>query len=126
MTAKVKPDNTERNRRIVELYKTGLSFSAIAKELGVTRNVVAGHVNLAGIADRGSSQTIEHKVGDRFGRLVIMERAPRHPFYRGAYWRCRCDCGKFTVVHGTNLRHGATKSCGCLRQDFYQRGKAAA
>lgn len=29
-------------------------------------------------------------------------------------WFCKCDCGKITVVVGSNLRNGHTKSCGCL------------
>ena len=49
-------------------------------------------------------------VGRRFGRLTVEELvciAPR-------YWRCRCQCGKDTVVEGGNLRRkvGGIKSCG--------------
>ena len=28
-------------------------------------------------------------------------------------WRCRCDCGKETVVMTAHLRNGQTTSCGC-------------
>lgn len=31
-------------------------------------------------------------------------------------WRCKCDCGKETVVGQTNLQSGKTKSCGCLQE----------
>ena len=31
-------------------------------------------------------------------------------------WRCKCDCGKETVVRQTNLQSGKTKSCGCLQE----------
>ena len=31
-----------------------------------------------------------------------------------AYWNCRCDCGKDTIVRGDHLRSGSIKSCGCL------------
>lgn len=31
------------------------------------------------------------------------------------YWRCRCKCGKETVVRQSNLLNGRTKSCGCLQ-----------
>lgn len=52
-------------------------------------------------------------VGQRFSRLVVLAEAP------GARvtWRCRCDCGKETVVASCNLRGGKTKSCGCFSQD---------
>lgn len=28
-------------------------------------------------------------------------------------WKCRCNCGKETIVKGQHLRNGSTKSCGC-------------
>lgn len=28
-------------------------------------------------------------------------------------WNCRCQCGNFSQVPGTDLRLGRTKSCGC-------------
>ena len=53
--------------------------------------------------------------GQRFGRLVVVERVAN----RGtlAMWRCICDCGKETTVYATNLRRGFTKSCGCYRRE---------
>lgn len=32
-----------------------------------------------------------------------------------AYWLCLCDCGREKRVRGSDLRHGNTKSCGCLQ-----------
>ena len=30
------------------------------------------------------------------------------------YWKCKCDCGNYTVVQGAKLRNiNGTKSCGC-------------
>jgi hypothetical protein len=34
---------------------------------------------------------------------------------RSAFWLCLCDCGKQSIVSGSALRSGSTKSCGCLR-----------
>lgn len=53
--------------------------------------------------------------GQRFGRLTVLG-------YEGSrkgrtLWRCRCDCGRETIVLRPNLISGATKSCGCLRAD---------
>ena len=51
-------------------------------------------------------------IGKRFGRLTVLsyeeKRAGMHR------WRCRCDCGRETVVGQTLLQTGKTKSCGCL------------
>lgn len=54
--------------------------------------------------------------GKRFGRLVVQQRAPRESRVKPR-WACVCDCGKETVVFGSQLRSGQTKSCGCLAND---------
>lgn len=54
--------------------------------------------------------------GQRFGRLVAVERAGRNR-ERKAMWKCICDCGNEVVCSGKDLRNGNTKSCGCLRLD---------
>jgi hypothetical protein len=48
--------------------------------------------------------------GQRFGRLTVLGL---HHSNNGAYWLCKCECGRESVVRGANLRRGATKSCGC-------------
>ena len=54
-------------------------------------------------------------LGQRFGRLVVLEQV--ESIGGDATWRCRCDCGHETKVRGRSLRHGDTKSCGCLKQE---------
>ena len=51
--------------------------------------------------------------GQRFGRLTALDRAGTSGG-GSATWRCLCDCGKETVVIGSSLRSGFTRSCGCL------------
>lgn len=34
-----------------------------------------------------------------------------------AYWLCLCQCGATPIISGTNLRNGATKSCGCYQRE---------
>jgi hypothetical protein len=53
--------------------------------------------------------------GERFARLVVVERAENAG--RAPRWRCRCDCGAETVVRGVDLRSANTRSCGCLRRE---------
>ena len=60
--------------------------------------------------------------GQRFGRLIAVERVIPRPGSRNARWRCVCDCGNETLVLGTTLRRGESKSCGCLRAEL-QRNK---
>ena len=51
--------------------------------------------------------------GQRFGKLVALESYKSDKNNRW-HWKCLCDCGNTTIVSGTNLRTGVTKSCGCI------------
>ena len=48
--------------------------------------------------------------GRRFG-LIQVEHLVDDDRYQ-----CRCDCGNYTVVYGSNLRDGRTSSCGDHRR----------
>ena len=53
-------------------------------------------------------------LGQRFGRLLVIEESPT---IKGrAMWKCKCDCGNIKVVSRVCLVDG-TKSCGCLLKD---------
>ena len=55
-------------------------------------------------------------VGKRFGALVVVEYAGKE---KGVHlWRCRCDCGRETVVRQYNLQSGHVQSCGCLQREI--------
>ena len=56
--------------------------------------------------------------GQRFGRLVVLERIPTPKFYanRDAWWNCKCDCGKLHAASSRNLRMRC-RSCGCYRAE---------
>lgn len=58
-------------------------------------------------------------VGQRFGRLVVVARAPKVDGIknRTARWICDCDCGGLSVVRTDGLRGGTSRSCGCLSVD---------
>lgn len=50
--------------------------------------------------------------GKRFGLWTVIERAQTKSPY--VMWRCKCDCGKESIVRANSLRSGGSKSCGCL------------
>lgn len=61
------------------------------------------------------SKTVD-LVGQKFGRLLVVARAGSDK--RGeALWECECECGVVTVVLGSNLRTGHTRSCGCYNDE---------
>jgi hypothetical protein len=79
-------------------------------------NLRAGQVRSCGCGRRGKTgRKPLDLTGQRFGRLLVGERAPdRHGHHRVA-WHCLCDCGAEAVVTTTALRSGNTRSCGCGR-----------
>lgn len=53
------------------------------------------------------------KCGDRYGKLVILEKdTETTPSGRPKY-KCMCDCGNTVSKSGNDIRSGHTKSCGC-------------
>lgn len=50
--------------------------------------------------------------GNRYNRLLVIERAPNKG--RNTMFRCQCDCGKIKDIGASNLKNNGTKSCGCL------------
>jgi hypothetical protein len=62
------------------------------------------------------------RLGDRYGKLVVIAAAPTPPGVRGALWLCRCDCGNEKVIAGRSLNPLAkqsTVSCGCKRNSTH-------
>jgi hypothetical protein len=51
--------------------------------------------------------------GQRFGKLVALDKERSNTKSGRAIWLCTCDCGNLTKVLSSNLIHGITKSCGC-------------
>lgn len=54
-------------------------------------------------------------IGQRFGRLVVIDTAPNKG--RRTQWKCICDCGKEYIGLTDSLRSGKLQSCGCLRAE---------
>ena len=59
--------------------------------------------------------------GQRFGRLVVIERAENFILPSGqpqTAWLCQCDCGNILKTRSFSLTNGTTKSCGCLAKEL--------
>ncbi len=55
------------------------------------------------------------EIGNRYGRLLVVAKT-REKTSNKVAWECLCDCGETTIVRTTNLRSGATISCGCSKK----------
>lgn len=58
--------------------------------------------------------------GMRFGKLVVLSRAGSDSSGK-ALWRCKCDCGKETIVNSYRLTSGQTQSCGCKKFESHNK-----
>lgn len=63
-------------------------------------------------------RNLKDMTGQRFGRLLVIQRDGTYLKNRVAVWLCQCDCGNITSVRGTSLRCGTTQSCGCLSKEL--------
>lgn len=55
--------------------------------------------------------------GQTFGRLTVLNWVRINK--RCIKFRCRCVCGQETIVFGSSLKNGHTKSCGCLHNELF-------
>jgi len=56
--------------------------------------------------------------GKIFGKLTVLEYSHSDKY---AYWKCRCECGKKTIVRSSHLIAGLVKSCGCIVSEIGKR-----
>ncbi len=56
--------------------------------------------------------------GQRFGFLTVIELHKKEKCKAGTklYWKCKCDCGKETIVRSDGLKSGKVVSCGCYNK----------
>lgn len=62
----------------------------------------------------------ENVIGNKYGRLTVIEDAPDKVYKNGAHDRvekCLCDCGKIKFVKLGQLKSGHTRSCGCYHDE---------
>lgn len=86
-----------------------------AETTAITNELTSGHKKSCGCLKRVSHA--ENLKGQRFGRLTVFKRYGTSKD-RKALWKCKCDCGKTTVVRSIDLKSGNTKSCGCMHNHF--------
>jgi hypothetical protein len=56
-------------------------------------------------------------IGQRFGRLVVVELSEARTNSGSRKYLCVCDCGIEKLFSAADLRRGDSKSCGCLKRE---------
>lgn len=70
-----------------------------------------------------SHSTARNLIGQRFGRLVVIERAPNRAGNSCAIWRCLCDCGNEKLKASHDLKRAHAPSCGCWGRERISEAK---
>lgn len=53
-------------------------------------------------------------VGQRFGKLIVMEMLEERDKFKRIMYRCKCDCGGEIITSSLCLKNHYTSSCGCM------------
>lgn len=62
-------------------------------------------------------------IGERFGKLVILEtfQRKRPSGVNVRYCKCKCDCGNEKIISFEHIRKGHTTSCGCVHKEMLRK-----
>lgn len=53
-------------------------------------------------------------IGQKFGKLTVLQETSKRDNSGNIIWKCRCDCGNQIEVRTNSLTTGNTQSCGCI------------
>ena len=127
------PNFTNREKRLNEtrMMNCGMKATIIeynnAKDItikfengNISKHKTYGAFIRGGIEDKMQVNIKSNLIGQKFGRLTVIELDRDMTEKRGtAYWRCVCDCGSGIIKSFStyNLEHGKSESCGCLSKE---------
>ena len=105
--------------RSVDKYslKNGVSWHCGCQEDSVRSNAAKKYSDrfAAGLYDRKPVSL----VGERFGRLTVIELLTEKRSGEDSLYRCRCECGNEIEASYIELKNAkGIRSCGCLRADI--------
>lgn len=101
-----------------------LNCSQIANKYNTNNSVVIYWLMKFNIPIKKCSggQNFIDRVGEKYGKLLVIKRLKNKANRSGAIWLCQCECGNQTEVEGNILSSGRTKSCGCLQKEACYKG----
>lgn len=63
-------------------------------------------------------------IGERYGRLTVLAEGGSNRHGKRLVL-CRCECGTERRMMATKVRHGQTRSCGCVMRAWHMRWSRA-
>jgi len=96
-------------------------------ECGNKATVMSTHLSRGSTKSCGClrGNSVKDRLGRKYGKLTVLSL--HSVGVAGSRWLCKCECGNNTLVNGSNLTSGGTKTCGCsktvdvyaTRKDYY-------
>lgn len=90
------------------------------KVVPVTKYGLVAKNNLSCGCKNHRMVNVSLEYGQKFGRLMVLAERPHKPRAPITYL-CQCDCGYMAVVNKAALVTGNTKSCGCMRKEYFDK-----
>lgn len=111
----IKPTKERRHGSVVWecQCECGNITYATTEGLRVGDNVSCGCRNLS--REKFAEENRINLIGQKYGKLTVLEETDMRTNSRGTIWKCLCDCGNICYVSTNHLRTGNTQSCGCLQ-----------
>lgn len=110
---------SQKKSKSRELYVDCVCECGIKKPVSL-RNLIRGVSKSCGCSTKElviKTRDVKEESGNRYDRLLVIDRAERRGNWDIAYWNCLCDCGNRCLASGHDLRLGRKRSCGCLLVD---------
>lgn len=83
-------------------------------ECGTIKSVLGKYLRTGKSVSCGCGKKVD-LVGQKFGKLTVVETLYNYEGYNRATYKCKCDCGNITYVKSCAIYK--TKSCGCSSLD---------
>lgn len=88
-------------------------------EIGYKKSYLPYSKERLKIGNKGGGSKPSIQIGDRFGKLIVIEDLGLFPYYNigrnRRKYKCKCDCGTVLEKWSNVLKSGLVKSCGCLK-----------
>ena len=103
------------------MTKNGVCCARCTCECGTSKdvnvyNLVNGKSQDCGCGRKQMLRETKSKdiLGQKFGKLRVVEKLPESNKFNRNLYRCLCDCGNGIVLPSGSILSGHTSSCGCL------------
>ncbi len=78
-------------------------------------NLITGHTKSCGCIKKRPRKDTDTIIGNKYGKLTVLEELEERDKYNQRQYLCKCDCGNEKIVRLDSLINGKTKSCGCIK-----------